>query len=134
MKDFKTFEEAFIFQTHEKGVRMNGNGIRTVKTGVDVLDLIQFSIGEIVWICIANTEGLDQCYEEWVTQYGVTADGRWAAVEGYHCSCYEWEEMCENDVTYYDSLETLLKADPNSSVVVEYKDNLLDVYAFLRIQ
>ena len=133
MKDFKTFEEAFIFQTHEKGKRLGGNDICTVKTGVDVLDLIQFSIGEIVWVCIANTEGLDQWYEEWVTQYGVTADGRWVAVEGYHCSCYEWEEMCENDVTYYGSLETLLKADHNSSVIVEYKDTIERVYSFLRI-
>jgi hypothetical protein len=131
MKDFKTFEEAFFFQTN--GADRNYNGINTVQTGVDVLDRIQFSVGEVVWVSLAEGFYLDD-YDESVTQYGITASGKWAAVSGGHCSCYGWEEMCESDITYYDSLETLLKADPNSSVITKHKETIERVYSFVRIQ
>ena len=128
MNNFKTFEEAFFFQNKDNG----GNVIKAVQTGIDNLDLLQFTVGEVVWVCVADGYYLDD-YEEYVTQYGVTTDGRWAAVSGGHCSCYYWEEMCDDDVTYYDSLETLLKADPNAGVISKHKDTITDVYAFVCI-
>jgi hypothetical protein len=129
MNNFKTFEEAFFFQNKNN---TEDNTIKTVQTGVEEMDLVQFTVGNVVWVCLADDYHLDD-YEEWVTQYGVTADGRWAAVSGGHCSCYHWEEMCEDDITYYDLLETLLKADQNANVISKHKDTIESVYTFLNI-
>lgn len=126
MKTFKTFDDAFLFQTADAG----WNHINLVETQVDVLDLVQFTVGEVVWFCIAEDYYLDD-YEESVTQYGVTADGRWAAVYGGHCSCYGWEEMTEDDITYYDDLSTLLKADPQAVVITKYIVEIMEVYPFM---
>lgn len=128
MKNFKTFEEAFFFQTKDA----YDNGINTVQTGVDVFDYLAFSVGQVVWILLAEGYYLDD-YEEYVTQYGITASGEWAAVTGGHCSCYGWEEMCEGDITFYDSLETLLKADPSASVITKHKDLIKRVYSFVKV-
>jgi len=128
MKTFETFEEALNWQV-ERGMYDTNHELAT---GNDNIDKIQFPLGDVFWIALADGYHLDD-YEEWVTQYGVTADGRWAAVEGGHCSCYGWEEMCENDITYYPSLEVLLKADANANVILTHKDVINQVLPFLNI-
>lgn len=127
MKTFETFEEALTFQKEE-----DYNGGFDLETGKENIDLIQFSLGEVLWVVMADGFYLDD-YKEYVTQYGFTASGKWAAVEGGHCSCYGWEEMCEADITYYDSLEVLLKADPNAKVIPEHMDILKEALPFLNI-
>lgn len=121
MKNFNTFQEALDFQ---KQVGLN------LETGIDNIDKLQFSVGEVVWLILADGFYLDD-YEESVTQYGITAKGEWAAVSGGHCSCFGWEEMSENDITYYDSLEVILKADKYADVIIRHRDALKGSYLFL---
>lgn len=128
MKTFETFEEALSWQSGRGMYSTNYE----LETGIDNIDKIQFPLGEVFWIALADGYHLDD-YEEWVTQYGFTASGEWAAVSGGHCSCFGWEEMCENDITYYPSLEVLLKADKNAEVIIKYKDVLKEVLPFLSI-
>lgn len=45
----------------------------------------------------------------------------------------QWEEMCENDITYYPSLEVLLKADKGAEIIIKHKDVLNQVMPFLNI-
>ena len=128
MKTFENFEEAFSAQT---GMN-NWGGPKYLETGVENIDRIQFALGNVLWVVMADGYSLDD-YEEWVTQYGFTAEGEWAAVSGGHCSCFGWEEMEEIDITYYDSLEVLLKADPGAKVILDHKDILKQVLPFLNI-
>ena len=127
MKTFNTFQEAFSFQVGENN---SYNGINNLETGIDNIDLLPFSVGEVVWLILADGYYLDD-YEENVTQYGITAKGEWAAVYGGHCSCYGWEEMSDGDITYYPSLEVMLKADKGADVIVRHRDILKGSYLFL---
>lgn len=130
MKTFETFEEALFGQKNQE--TYHWSGLTSLETGVENIDRIQFSLGDVLWIIMADGYHLDD-YEEWVTQYGVTASGMWAAVSGGHCSCYGWEEMREEDITYYPSLEVLLRADPGASVIETHKDVLKEALPFLDI-
>ena len=128
MKTFSTFQEALDFQKQKNSYDITADLV----TGVVAIDRIQFSVGEVVWLILADDFYLDD-YEEYVTQYGITADGKWAAVSGGHCSCYGWEEMSDSDVTYYENLEVLLKADKNADVIIRHKEILKGSYPFLEI-
>jgi len=128
MKTFKTFEEALSYQREKEHYDVN----LELATGIENIDRVQFALGNVFWAVMADDYYLGD-YEEWVTQYGFTASGEWAAVCGSHCSCYGWEEMSENDITYYPSLEVLLKADKNAEVILRYKDVLKEVLPFLDI-
>lgn len=128
MKTFETFEEALTWQKEKGSYDVNS----LLATGVENIDRVQFSLGNVFWTVMPEGYYLDD-YEEWVTQYGVTASGEWAAVEGGHCSCFGWEEMNENDITYYPTLEVLLKADKKAEVILVYKDILKEVLPFLNI-
>ena len=125
MKTFNTFQEALDFQTGNTYDVTNA-----LATGVENIDRIQFSVGEVVWVILADNYQLDD-YEEWVTQYGITANGEWAAVSGGHCSCYGWEEMSESDITYYPPLEVMLKSDKSADVIIRHGDTLKGSYLFL---
>ena len=126
MKTFNTFQEALDFQKQKNSYDITAD----LATGVVAIDRIQFSVGEVVWLILADGYYLDD-YEESVTQYGITADGKWASVSGGHCSCYGWEEMSERDVTYYENLEVLLKADKYADVIIRHKEVLKGSYLFL---
>jgi hypothetical protein len=128
MKTFETFEEALSYQREKEHYGIN----LELATGIENIDRVQFVLGSVFWAVMADGYYLDD-YEEYVTQYGFTASGEWAAVSGGHCSCFGWEEMCENDITYYPSLEVLLKADPGAQVIVKHKDILREVMPFLEI-
>jgi len=129
MKKFENFEEAFLSQT---GLNNWCGDYQNLETGIENIDRIQFSLGDVFWAVMADGYHLDD-YDEWVTQYGFTASGEWAAVSGGHCSCYGWEEMEESDITYYPSLEVLLKADANANVILTHKDILNEALPFLKI-
>lgn len=129
MKTFKNFDEALSWQRENYGY---GDANSLLETGVENIDRVQFPLGDVFWIILADGYYLDD-YEEWVTQYGFTASGKWAAVSGGHCSCYGWEEMSDDNITYYDSLEVLLKADKNADVITRYKDTIEMVLPFLSI-
>ena len=128
MKTFEKFEEAFSAQTEMN----NWGGPKYLETGVENIDRIQFGLGDVLWVVMADGFYLDD-YEEYVTQYGLTSSGKWAAVSGGHCSCYGWEEMEDNDITYYPTLEVLLKADAGAKVIIDHKDALIKVMPFLDI-
>ena len=129
MKTFNTFQEALSFQIGEN----NGyNQIKCLETGIENIDCLQFSVGEVVWLILADGFYLDD-YEESVTQYGITAKGEWAVVYGGHCSCFGWEEMSSGDITYYPSFEVILKADKNADVIIRHKEILKASYPFLEI-
>lgn len=129
MKTFKNFDEALSWQRESYTY---GDVNIPLETGVENIDRIQFPLGDVFWIILADGFYLDD-YEEWVTQYGFTTSGKWAAVSGGHCSCYGWEEMNDDDITYYDSLEVLLKADKNADVIIRHKDTIRKVLPFLSI-
>lgn len=129
MKTFETFEEALSWQEENEFGYANS---LSLETGIENIDRIQFACGDVLWVILADGYYLDD-YEEYVTQYGLTTSGKWAAVTGGHCSCFGWEEMCENDITYYPSLEVLLKADKNAEVIIKYKDILREALPFLEI-
>jgi hypothetical protein len=128
MKTFETFEEALSYQREKEFYNVNSE----LATGIENIDRVQFALGDVFWAVMADGYQLDD-YEEWVTQYGFTASGEWAAVSGGHCSCYGWEEMCGNDITYYPSLEVLLQADKGAEVIIKHKDILREVLPFLEI-
>jgi len=130
MKTFETFEEALSNQRGQEAY--SWSGLTSLETGVDNIDRIQFPLGNVLWIVLADGFYLDD-YEEYVTQYGLTASGEWAAVSGGHCSCYGWEEMEDNDITYYPTLEVLLKADAGAKVIIDHKDDLMRAMPFLDI-
>ena len=130
MKTFETFEEAFLSQTNNEMYTLSG--LTSLETGIENIDRLQFALGDVLWVVMADGFYLDY-YEEYVTQYGFTASGQWAAVEGGHCSCYGWEEMDEKDITYYPSLEVLLKADANANVILTHLDVLKEALPFLKV-
>ena len=129
MKNFNTFEEALHWQKENAKIQY-GSINADLETGVDVIDKVQFTIGEILWVILAENFYLDD-YEESVTQYGIDCFGNWYAVSGGHCSCYGWETMESGDETQYESLALLLKADPAADVIVKNKDMLQNVFTFL---
>ena len=131
MKTFETFEEALNWQ-HVENEKNYCDVNKELATGIINIDRVQFALGDVLWVVMADDYYLDD-YEEGVTQYGFTASGQWAAVYGGHCSCYGWEEMCENDITYYPSLEVLLKADANANVILTHKDVIKKVLPFVNI-
>lgn len=126
MKKFTNFTDALSFQIEQGMYDVNQDW----ETAVENIDRVQFSLGDVLWLAIADNYYLDD-YEESVTQYGVTSSGKWAAVAGGHCSCYGWEEMEDRDITYYDSLEILVKADAEAIVILQHKDILKEVLPFL---
>lgn len=126
MKTFNTFQEALDFQRQN----ISYSGLENLVTGIENMDRIQFSVGEVIWLILADGYYLDD-YEESVTQYGITANGEWAAVSGGHCSCFGWEEMSENDITFYPSLEVMLKADKSADVIIRHKEAIKRSYSFL---
>lgn len=128
MKTLKTFEEALSYQREKEFYNINSE----LATGIENIDRVQFALGNVFWAVMADGYYLDD-YEESVTQYGFTASGEWAAVSGGHCSCYGWEDMSENEITYYPSLEVLLKADKSAEVILRYKDVLKKALPFLDI-
>lgn len=127
MKTFNTFQEAFSFQVKDNN---DYNGINNLATGIGNIDLLQFSVGEVVWLILADNYYLDD-YEESVTQYGIAANGEWAAIYGGHCSCFGWEEMSTHDITFYPTLEVMLKADKDADVIIRHKEVLKTAYPFL---
>lgn len=126
MKNFETFQEALDFQKGNNFYNVTADLV----TGIVNIDRIQFSVGEVVWLLLADGYQLDD-YDEYVTQYGIAANGEWAAVSGGHCSCFGWEEMSSGDITYYPSLEVLLKADKYAEVILRHKEILKMKYSFL---
>lgn len=84
---------------------------------------------DVLWLIMANNFYLND-YDESATEYGVTKNGKWAAVYDEHCSCYGWEATLDN-VTYYSNLGELLKADNEANVILKYKDKLVKLYPFL---
>ena len=128
MEKRRNFEEALSKQREAGHYDINED----LETGIENIDRVQFALGDVLWVVMADGYYLDD-YEEYVTQYGLTTSGKWAAVSGGHCSCYGWEEMVDEDITYYDSLEVLLKADSSADVIITYKDNLKEVMPFLNI-
>lgn len=125
----KTIQQAIEWQHSNESY--NRNGINQFSTSVPNIDLLQFSLGNVLWLVLADDYYLDD-YEESVIQYGITPDGRWAAVYGGHCSCYGWEDMSESEIIYYESLEVLLKADKNAVVILRYWNILTDIMPFLK--
>lgn len=128
MKTFNNFGEALAWQKTTDTYDVNTR----LATGVVNIDRIQFSLGEVLWVILADGYSLDD-YEEYVTQYGITSSGAWAVVEGGHCSCYGWEEMKETDITYYESLDLLLKCDKNADVITRHAEALKEAFTFLEI-
>jgi len=71
MKKFETFEEALSAQA---GMN-NWGGPKYLETGIENIDRIQFALGDVLWVVMADGYQLDD-YEEWVTQHGFTASGQ----------------------------------------------------------
>lgn len=133
MKQFKQFRTAYKYQ-YGKNPQGSDNGLycEAYDTGVSNIDNLAYVIKGtgVLWLIMADDYYLNDC-DESATEYGVTKDGKWAAVYDGHCSCYGWEATT-NDVTYYSNLRQLLKCDKNSNVILEYKDKLVELYPFLR--
>ena len=77
MKKFNTFEEALHWQKENAKIQY-GSINADLETGVDVIDKVQFTIGEILWVILAENFWLDD-YEEHVTQYGIDCFGNWSS-------------------------------------------------------
>jgi len=132
MKQFKRFKNAYEYQ-YENVTEFYGNDFTgSYDTGVSNIDDLAYAIKgtEVLWVIMADGYYLDD-YEESATEYGVTKDGKWAAVYDSHCSCFGWEVKAD-DVTYYSNLGELLKCDKDANVILKYKDKLVELYPFLR--
>jgi hypothetical protein len=121
-----------VFETFKEALDWQKNHFTHLETGIDVIDRIQFPLGEILWVILSENYYLDD-YEESVTQYGVDYLGNWYAVYGGHCSCYGWEEMVDGDETKYESLSILLKSNPSANVIIKYRNELQGIFRFLII-
>jgi len=128
MKQYTTFEEALVAQAIDGGYDNSFNGW---PSGNPLIANIPFAIKPVLWVIMAEDHYLGD-YEEGATEYGVDASGRWAAVEDGHCSCYGWEATA-NDITYYDTLDDLLRADPRAKVISENKGDLEALFPFLKL-
>ena len=133
MKQFKQFQRALNFQQSMVSSSYD-NGIYTdiYETGVYNIDSMPYVIksSDVVWLIMADNSYLGY-YEEDATEYGVTKNGKWAAVSDAHCSCYGWEATPSN-ITYYSNLDELIKCDKQAEVILKYKDALVQVYPFLK--
>lgn len=128
-KIFKQWKRAYDNQS--KNISKYDNSLDCdISTGIDIIDNIPFALGDVLWI-IMSTDSYFGCYDENATEYGVTKSGKWAAVDDGHCSCYGWE-AAPNNITYYDTLQELLKCDNRANVIMEYKTELIEVYPFLK--
>jgi len=132
MKQFKQFKKAYDYQYGQVSDYDNGLSETSYETGVSNIDDLAYAIKgtEVLWLIMADDYYLDD-YEESATEYGVTKDGKWAAVYDGHCSCYGWEANADN-VTYYSNLGELLKCDEATNVILKYKDKLVELYPFLQ--
>lgn len=130
MKQIKQFKRAFDIQ-HGNVDSYDNSFNYDYGTGVVHIDRLPYVIKgtDVLWLIMADNFYLDD-YEEDATEYGVTKDGEWAAVEDGHCSCYGWEATADH-VTYYSNLDELLKADKGANVILKYKDKLVELYPFL---
>jgi hypothetical protein len=127
---FHTLQEAIAHQESNlvRSETTFPDGLRP-KTGIDVIDRIQFYSPGIAWLIIAENHYLDD-YEENVTQYGLNTAGHWVAISECHCSCYGWPDG-EVKPEEYPSLEILLAADPHAGVIRQHWATLLTLYPFL---
>lgn len=99
-------------------------------TGVEHIDRVPFNTSQDEFLFImADGYYLDD-YEENAKVYGINRNGLWVAVEDGHCSCYGWEAT-SGDCTTYDSLELLVKSDPDAVIVLKHWATLLVAYPFL---
>ena len=101
------------------------------ESGVGNIDNLQFALKdvEILWLIMYDGYYFGD-YEEGATEIGITKDGKWAVLEDSHCSCYGWEAH-EGDITFYDSLDVLLKAEPEAKVLMNYKAELIKCFPFI---
>lgn len=128
MEQYKTFEEALVAQANEGGY---DNSFKGWSSGNPLIANIPFALKPVLWVIMAEDNYLGD-YEEWAIEYGVDAFGRWAALDDGHCSCYGWEAT-ENDITYYDTLDDLLRADPRAKVIMDNRGDLVAMFPFLKV-
>lgn len=129
MKTFKRWNTAYqeqrnVSNTYDNSIQFS------VDSGIENIDSIPFALGDVLWIIMADNYYLDD-YEESAVEYGVTAEGKWAALSDGHCSCYGWEART-NDITYYTNLKELIKCDERAKVILKYKEILVQIYPFLK--
>ena len=130
MKTYKQFKKAMDIQYGNVDSYDNSFS-HDYGTGVVNIDSLPYVVKgtEVLWLIMADGFYLDD-YDENATEYGVTKNGKWAAVSDGHCSCYGWEATVD-DVTYYTNLDELLKCDRDADVVLKNKDALVKLYPFL---
>lgn len=126
MEQYKTFEEALVAQAIEGGY---DNSCKEWPSGNPLIGKVPFAVKPVLWVIMAEGFQLDD-WEESATEYGVDASGRWAALEDGHCSCYGWEAKAD-DITYYDTLDDLLRADPKAKVIRDNWGDLVALFPFL---
>jgi hypothetical protein len=136
MKTLQTWRKAYNYQQKALAENTYDNGIYgyyNIDSGVENIDALQFALKgiEIVWLIMEDGYYIDD-YEEGATQIGITKDGRWAVLDDGHCSCYGWEAH-PNDVTYYDSLDVLLKADSGAKILLKHEVELKRHFPFLNL-
>ena len=136
MKTLQTWRKAYNYQQKAMEENDYDNGFYgeyAIDSGVENIDLLQFALKglPVVWLIMYDDFYLDD-YDEGATEIGITKDGRWAVLEDGHCSCYGWEADV-NDVTYYDSLDVLLKAEPEAKVLLKYETELKRHFPFLNL-
>ena len=131
-KLFKQWKRAYNLQQADLGTYDNGLHNYCMNTGIVNIDKLPFAIkdSEVVWMIMADGFYLDD-YEESATEYGVTQNGKWAAVDDGHCSCYGWEAETQH-ITIYETLQDLLNADKKADVLVRYKNELCRIYPFVQ--
>ena len=125
----KTWSKEFVGQVAARSDYDNGFDCDK-KTGIGNIDNLQFSLGDVVWVIMADGYSFGD-YEEWCTEYGMTENGQWAALDDGHCSCNGWEGAV-SDITYYENLDLLIKADEKARVVLAYKKELIAAYPFIK--
>lgn len=138
MKILQTWRKAYNYQ--QKALMENScdNGFcygeYAIDSGVENIDQLQFALKgvSVVWFIMYDSFYLGD-YDEHATEIGITKDGRWAVLSDGHCSCYGWEAT-ENEITYYDSLDVLLKAEKEAKVLLKYQTELMRHFPFLNLK
>lgn len=127
MKQYTTFEEALAAQANDG----YDNAFEGWPSGNNLIGDLPYCIKPVLWVIMADDYYFDS-YEAGATEYGVDVSGRWAAVYDGHCSCNGWEATADC-ITYYDTLDDLLRADPKAKVISENKGDLVNLFPFLKL-
>jgi hypothetical protein len=142
MRKFETWSEAYQLQLslsegQDGEIFPLWNG--EVKTGISSLDDIPIHTQGIVWLAVSdNFANNDEGYENGFSVYGVNQYEQWGKLDleiNANGKIVSRKDRMTPDVASPDifhSLDSLLRVDSNSLIIMENLEKIIEIYEFLR--